>query len=238
MRVGFPTLLPLALDGTEIVALGHRTAIVHAGGGDRHYLSAQSLAREGCSMTRILIVAAALALAAFALWHPAPAPLAVTAQPSPRRDRVIARRGKSGHACQAAAADSEAVVFVAGAVAQPGTLPAARGRPGRRRDPFGGRSLRGGRPVGGQPRGAGARRRRDLRTAHRRAGGSRRARSAGGVARATPAPARDVDVNTADASRRSGAFRASAARSLRASSNCANATARTPRWTSFSTPPA
>jgi competence protein ComEA len=148
-------------------------------------------------MTRILIVVAALGLAAFALWHPAPAPLAVTAHPSPR----AAGRGgrvKSGHAFQSSgAADSEAVVFVAGAVARPGLY-----------------RVRGGDRVGDAIRLAGgpsaaadpwavnlAARVRDGDEIYVPRAGERPLAPAtrGRRSRATPEPARDVDVNTADA---------------------------------------
>ena len=233
--VGLPTLLPLALDGTEIVALGHRTAIVHAGGGDRHYLSGQSLARERRSMTRILIVAAALGLAAFALWHPAPAPLAVTAQPSPRvmghaatrqvrarfpgvRGRFRGRgfrRGSGGPArdstgCATGDRAGDAIRLAGGpsAAADPWAVNlAARVHDGD--EIYVPRTGEQAAPAASEARAAFA-------------------RDAGAGARCGRKYRRRADARAA--------FRASAARSLRASSSCANATARTPRWTSFSTP--
>ncbi len=147
-------------------------------------------------MTRILIVAAALTLAAFALWHPAPAPLAVTAQPSPRAIGH-AGRGKSGHAFQPSGADSETVVFVAGEVARPGLYRLRAGN--RAGDAI---RLAGGPSAAADPWAVNlAARVHDgdeiyvPRTGEQAAPA---ARKRGRGPRATPAPARDVDVNTAD----------------------------------------
>jgi competence protein ComEA len=146
-------------------------------------------------MTRILIVAVALALAAFALWHPAPAPLAVIAQPSARAS-AHGGRGKTGRA--RTAPDSQALVYVAGAVARPGLY-----------------RVRGGDRAGDAIRMAGGAAADAAPWAVNlaehvadgdeiyvpRAGEPSAAPRAkrGRPSRATPAPERDVDVNSADA---------------------------------------
>lgn len=75
-------------------------------------------------VARYVLAAALLALAAFALWHPARSPLAattaVTAPPipfpvAPDASRPLQRRGRRAHA-----ADDQLVVYVAGAVKRPG----------------------------------------------------------------------------------------------------------------------
>jgi competence protein ComEA len=148
-------------------------------------------------MTRILIVAAALGLAAFALWHPAPPPQAVTAVPSPQASSHGGRR-KSGHAVEPAAADSEAVVFVAGAVARPGLYRLRGGD--RAGDAI---RLAGGPSAAADPWGVNlAARVRDGDEIYVPRAGERAAPAAakrGRRARATPAPVHDVDVNNADA---------------------------------------
>lgn len=148
-------------------------------------------------MTRILIVAAALGLAAFALWHPAPAPPAATAEPSPHASSHGGRH-KSGHAVEDAAADSEAVVFVAGAVARPGLYRLRGGE--RAGDAI---RLAGGPSAAADPWGVNlAARVRDGDEIYVPRAGERAAPAAakrGRRARATPAPEHDVDVNNADA---------------------------------------
>lgn len=147
-------------------------------------------------MTRILIVAAALGLAAFALWHPAPAPLALTAQASPRAMGHRAR-GKSGNVFQGSGADSEAVVFVAGAVARPGLYPVRLGD--RAGDAI---RLAGGPSTAADPWAVNlAARVHDGDEVYVPRTGEQAAPAAprrGRRSRATPAPARDVDINTAD----------------------------------------
>ncbi len=74
-------------------------------------------------ITRIALAAAALGLAAFALWHPA-RPLAIQSQtPAPAAQSSFAgtdagRRHR--HGAQAQANDDDLVVYVAGAVKRPG----------------------------------------------------------------------------------------------------------------------
>jgi competence protein ComEA len=146
-------------------------------------------------MTRILIVAAALGLAAFALWHPAPAPLAVTAQPSPGASGH-AGRGKSGHG-RGQNADSEAVVFVAGAVARPGLYRLRGGD--RAGDAI---RLAGGPAAAADPWAVNlAARVQDGDEIYVPRAGERAAPAAakrGRRSRSTPAPVHDVDVNRAD----------------------------------------
>ncbi|HTA40759.1 MAG TPA: helix-hairpin-helix domain-containing protein [Candidatus Acidoferrales bacterium] len=148
-------------------------------------------------MTRILIIAAALGLAAFALWHPAPAPLAVTAPPAPS---AVGRpgRGKNGRGHGSPGADSPAVVYVAGAVARPGLYHVRSG------DRAGDAIRLAGGPSGGADPWA-------VNLAARVADGDEiyvpragepavpAAAKRGRRSRATPAPAGDVDVNIADA---------------------------------------
>jgi competence protein ComEA len=153
-------------------------------------------------MTRILIVAAVLALAAFALWHPAPAPPAVTtAQASPHGTGHTGRahRGRGQHDSErtGGGADSDAVVFVAGAVARPGLY----------RLHGGDRAADAIRSAGGPAGDADpwavnlAARIQDgdeiyvPRTGERAPATAKRGRRP----RATPAPERDVDINGADA---------------------------------------
>jgi competence protein ComEA len=148
-------------------------------------------------MTRVLIIAAALGLAAFALWHPAPAPLAVTAQPSPRASGHAGRR-KAGHGREAPGADSEGVVFVAGAVARPGLYRVRGGD--RAGDAI---RLAGGPSAAADPWAVNlAARVQDGDEIYVPRAGERAAPAAakrGRRSRATPAPAHDVDVNNADA---------------------------------------
>jgi competence protein ComEA len=148
-------------------------------------------------MTRIFIVAAALGLAAFCLWHPAPAPMATTAQPSPRPDGPSARQKSSRHGDRSAAA-SDPVVYVAGAVLHPGVYRLRAGdRAGDAVEAAGGpvadaqpwsvnlaAPLRDGDEIYVPLRGE-----QDVRPKAKR---TRRSR-------ASPAPAGDIDVNHADA---------------------------------------
>jgi competence protein ComEA len=145
-------------------------------------------------MTRILIVAAALGLAAFALWHPAPSPVAAVARASPG-----ARNPAGHHPHRGGAEDgAPAVVYVAGAVVRPGLY---RVRAGDRA----GDAIRmaGGPAPAADPWAVNL-------AAHVRDGdeiyvprqGERAAPSVakrGRRARASPVPAGDVDVNLADA---------------------------------------
>jgi competence protein ComEA len=147
-------------------------------------------------MTRILIVAAALGLAAFALWHPAPAPLAVTARPSPGASGH-AGRGKSGDWRGPAGAGSESVVFVAGAVARPGLYRLRGGD--RAGDAI---RLAGGPAAAADPWGVNlAARVQDGDEIYVPRSGERAAPAAakrGRRSHSTPAPVQDVDVNRAD----------------------------------------
>jgi competence protein ComEA len=151
-------------------------------------------------MTRFAIVAAVLALAAFALWHPAPGPPAAAVQPAaravfgphaPPRRRRDSGAGDSG--------SSEPVVYVAGAVRRPGLY---RLHPGDRA----GDAIRlaGGIDASAEPWGVNlAARLRDGDEVYVATRGEHVARGPAVKrsrrARATPEPAADVDVNRADA---------------------------------------
>jgi competence protein ComEA len=153
-------------------------------------------------MTRILIVAAALGLAAFALWHPAPAPPAVTSEPSARASGHAghgkAGHGQAGHGREPAGADSEAVVFVAGAVARPGLYRLRSGD--RAGDAI---RLAGGPAAAADPWAVNlAARVQDGDEIYVPRAGERAAPAVAKRSRRsrpTPAPAHDVDVNSADA---------------------------------------
>jgi competence protein ComEA len=70
-------------------------------------------------MTRILIIVAAIGLAAFCLWHPAPSPIATAAQSSPGAAPLPERKKGSRRADRPPAGDAP-VVYVAGEVVHPG----------------------------------------------------------------------------------------------------------------------
>ena len=147
-------------------------------------------------MTRILIIAAVLGLAALALWHPAPAPLVVTAPPVPGAS-THPGHGKNGRGREPANAGSPAMVFVAGAVKRPGLY-----------------RVRGGDRVGDAIRlaggASGAADPWAVNLAAHVADGDEifvprageppaRAAAKRGRSHAAPTPASDVDVNSADA---------------------------------------
>jgi competence protein ComEA len=147
-------------------------------------------------VTRILIVAAALGLAAFCLWHPAPAPISIGVQPAPRASGHGRPNGVRPGDPNGVAADP--LVYVAGAVRSPGVY---RLRAGDRA----GDAIRvaGGLAAAAEPWtvNLAARLRdgdevyvpsRDERAVRAPVKRSRRSR-------ASPEPAGDVDINRADA---------------------------------------
>jgi competence protein ComEA len=74
-------------------------------------------------IVRIAVIVAALALAAFALWHPARSPLVQSsaATPSPQATFIAETGGRArGHAGRVGPREDELVVYVAGAVKRPG----------------------------------------------------------------------------------------------------------------------
>jgi competence protein ComEA len=148
-------------------------------------------------MTRILVVAAALGLAVFCLWHPAPPPIASTAPPSSRPE-PFAGRQKGSHRGNQAAASSDPVVYVAGAVLHPGVY---RLRAGDRA----GDAVRaaGGTVAVAQPwsvnLAAPLRDGDEIYVPQRGEQAARPAAKRTRRSRASPEPAGDIDVNRADA---------------------------------------
>jgi competence protein ComEA len=70
-------------------------------------------------VTRVAAVAAALGLAAFCIWHPAPSPPVLAVQPSPH-DALAGAHDRASRRFGAGDATPDPVVYVAGAVRRPG----------------------------------------------------------------------------------------------------------------------
>ena len=188
---------------------------------------------EAACYARSHIVAARSRLAAFALWHPAPAPLAqLGAVPRDARlpqARTGRRAGRASPSPRCASAvrerRSRRLRRGRGEAArlyrlQPGDRGARCGRAGRRHC--------SARPIRGRSTSRRSARATATRSTFRPPGRAtsrvrRRTPRRGAVARRRPPAA--VDVNRSTAAELAGAFPASAARSPRASSSCASARA-------------